>query len=618
MKRALGLPVDSPRTVWASFGLLLGVYVLTMARDLTFYDGPELALVAHQLGVGHPAGQPLHTMLGWPFAHVPGVSPLVGLSFLSALFGAACIVPAWAIADHIAPESRRRPERLMRFAVLTGIGLSTLAWEPATRVEVYTLASFLGLFAVAWSLTRESTWVAGLFAGLAGGAHMVIGAGQGLAALVLSRRPRAAAGALLAGLLAGVACYFYVPLAAGDPARFAWGAPTDATSLLGYVRGADYIENQGITLAGWLSHLGRLAVWGLESATLPVSAIGFVALFARARRLGLAVLFATVIQVGFVAANVVFHPDVPDYRGYFLSPFWLCGAGLAAATQWIARRGETLEQRRRHLAYAGLAAALPLAALLAAPHHLSGPRERPSLARALAEGALDELPEGALVIVESDHWVAPLWYVQEVEGQRPDVVIVAYGLASSRWYWEHLYALHPDLRHIPLAGPGGREGRLRRFGAAHPERTLWVESTSVASRLGAPVCRVGHLLETEPCRSRVASETASVALRGNWTGTSREVVARVGAHRGEALWRLGAGREAARALHAGIESIAPRLPERLSLRVTPLTGPVPAIERPPRALHDPAQNLTMLAFLLRAMGASEADAFAARATTLPP
>jgi hypothetical protein len=53
-----------PRETAAACAALGLYYALSMSRDMGFYDSPELALVAVQGGVGHPIGQPLHTLLG--------------------------------------------------------------------------------------------------------------------------------------------------------------------------------------------------------------------------------------------------------------------------------------------------------------------------------------------------------------------------------------------------------------------------------------------------------------------------------------------------------------------------------------------------------------------------
>ncbi|HJK89190.1 MAG TPA: DUF2723 domain-containing protein, partial [Polyangiaceae bacterium LLY-WYZ-15_(1-7)] len=122
-----------------------------MARGLTFYDSPELALVARELGVGHPIGQPVHTLLGAAFSRLPGLSPVTGLTAMSALFGALSALPMWSLSERLVPPGAWRGARVIRGAAVLGVLLSAVAWEPATRVEVYTLGSFLACWSVAFA-----------------------------------------------------------------------------------------------------------------------------------------------------------------------------------------------------------------------------------------------------------------------------------------------------------------------------------------------------------------------------------------------------------------------------------------------------------------------------------
>ncbi|MEZ4339309.1 MAG: hypothetical protein R3B82_22025 [Sandaracinaceae bacterium] len=385
------------------------------------------------------------------------------------------------------------------------------------------------------------------------------------------------------------------------------GAPTDLDALGAVPPGADYRHNQGIDLGGLLDHLGALSSWGIQQGVLPLALVGGAAFFGlghRRERIGWAFPIAGALTVAFVAANVVFHPDVPDYRGYFLGPLWLAGAGVVAIVERLLARGG------RFRGYAAAVTLLPLAALAPSWQHLGQVRDDPSLARIAAEAALDEAPDGAVLLVESDHLVAPLLYLQEVEARRADVVVIALGLASSRWYWDHVYARHPDLAPFPLVAPGDdRASRLRRFFAAQPERRVLVESSALAFGVGRLPCGVGALIWTatgpEPgACGDPGPERFTAAMRdaAPYRGESLEVAARIDEARGEALWRLGHGSAAFDAMVAGlaVSGVGPA-PVALAERAPPLTGPLPTWSRP-AALHDPARNLALAGLLLRATG----------------
>lgn len=602
--RALGLRLQNVAAAWATVGAVLAIYLLTMARDLTFYDSPELALVAHELGVGHPIGQPLHSLIGFPFAQLG----LIGLTAMSALFGALCVIPAWSIAEKLVPQGTKW---IAIAPPIAGCALHPIAWEPSTRVEVYTLAAFLSLWAVARA-QGEKTWPSGLAFGLAVGANAVIAVAHGLALLPqIVRKGAKSAGLYVAAGLGGLLVYAYVPLASLDPARFAWGGATSPSAFFAYLRGADYAHNQGTSLAEFVDHALALAMWGVREASLPIAILGAIALAWRAKDpLRYVLPIAGLLCAAFVSFNTIFHVDVPDYRGYLLAPFLLAGSGVAAlAAVLIGKSG-------RFKTYGGLVAALPLAALVVSPSHLFSVRDDPSLGRALVNAALAEAPRDAIVIVESDHWVAPLWYAQEAEGQREDVVIVAAGLAASSWYWEHLFARHPSLEHFQLQG-GGNDGRLQRLIAANPDRRVLVESWQLAARTERRVCGVGTLVWTGECDVRPDRATRLLRRIAPSRGEALEVAARVGFARGEALWRLGRQEDAFQALIAGADAALPRTAElALPPMGPPLRGGMPAWQRR-NAIHDPARNVFLIALLHDSIGdRARADAWLAIAAEM--
>ena len=595
----LGLPIRAAPAAWTAAALAFAVFALTMARDLTFYDSGELALVAHQLGLGHPIGQPLHTWLGFLFSHLPGVPPIVGLTLMSALFGALLVLPAWAVGERLAGEGA--PALAIALPAL-GAALHPIAWEPSTRIEVYSLASFFALWAVGRACAeRTRAWPIGLALGLAASANAVIAAAFGLGLLprvIAVSRERLAQelGLFVLAGLAGLVPYAHLALVAGDASRFVWGDPSTPEALLAYLTGADYAHNAGIDAATFADHLGQLAAWGAFEASLPIAVAGLGAFAWRARaRRGLAwsLPIASALCAGFVARNAIFHPDVPDYRGYLLAP-WMGAAGsLAALAAMLVAKGG------RFRAYGALSALLPLVALPVAG--LPRPRrDSPALARAMIEGVAAEAPEGAVVLVEADHWVPTLLYAQEAERTRRDLVILPMGLASSSWYWEHLYARHPELAPFELRGPGGREARVRRFLAANARRTVLLESWSLAERAGVEPACVGWLLSSEPGCAPDGATSRLAALRPAG-GEALEVAARIALERGEALWRLGRGAEAYAALLAGLDGAltAPAPRPSLPASAPPLRGPLPAWRRP-AAVHDPARNLLVAAHLLDA------------------
>lgn len=645
--RSLGLPLRARRNTWIAAGAVFLYYGFTMSRDLSFFDSPELALVAVEGGLGHPLGQPLHTLVGWLFARLPGVPPLLGLNLVSALAAALTVVPLVSIAEALAgpPDvsSAVAPRWLGQVLLPMGVGLLALQpalWENATRVEVYSLATLCATWAVARAAPLFSSpderqpwgWLGVGFAlGLAASVNAVIALSAALAlapvfVMAAYRRHLRLYDVVrgVAGGVAGLVPFLYIPLVAGRADAFVWGAPTGGEPLHRYLTNADFVHNQGITAAQIADNLVRWFSWAGSQLLLPLVVVGLAAHWLLGRRSGLGHGFAA-LAFGFglvmITQNVIFWPSIPDYLGYLALSVGVLGAGACAGVVRLAALGGRL----RWLA-AGLGAALLLGVILAHPAVHERSRHRDVLARTLAEGALKTAPRRAILIVESDHWVFPLLYLQRAEGRRPDVVVLPGGLSGASWYWTLLHRQHPTLRRFPLRGPGSRAGRIRRFLAANPHRPVIYEHYGQAVALGRqPGCAGPWLVADEnACQgdfARLPDALAPALERhvrdvGDGSPPAAAVAARVTLERGALLWRFGRPAPALRALRAGVPpAYRPSLPRVDVARAGTLRGPPLRWKRRVVIGHW-SRNLYLAARLLHAAGHDRAARTHLRAAAL--
>lgn len=582
-------PLEPPRR-WLAHPRETGVasaalglyYTLSMSRDMGFYDSPELALVAVQGGVGHPIGQPLHTLLGHLLVGLGGlltVPPLVCLNWLSALACALTVVPVVSVLDRVAPCPPGWVGRARPFVVAL-MGLHASLWEPASRIEVYPLGTLLGALSLACLLTAmdapvgrsrtRSMALAGLLLALTSGANAVTASFYALAMaplvlVALFRRtlPLRALGPAVMAALIGMLIWLYVPLAARDPDVVAWGRPSDWPALRAYLSGADY---QGKSVALWSSdfagNVGAFVGWAGRVGLLALPLLGLLGVALRARRLLLSLTVLLLLNVGWYARYDPFAPGVLDYLGYLGAPLWFMAGGAALVGEWAHTRGPVV--------HVGAMLTLLAVALVASPAPWERTRVDDRFTRVLAEAGLAELPRDAVLLVEADHSAAPLMYLQEVERQRPDVVIIPLGLASSSWLWELVYRRHPDLRPFPLRGPGGRDARVRRFLDAHPERPRFVTDHELALRVGSPSCITGVLLTLAPCAGAAPADRLLPLLReahsqlGNGAPGTAGLLAQVAEARAQALAAQGHAREALRLLTFTLGELDLRaVPERV-------------------------------------------------------
>ncbi len=158
-----------------TLGVGLAVYVWAMAPTVTLEDSGELIVAAHYLGVPHPPGYPIWTVLAWGIQRLFGFmtfrghpNPAWGVNFTSALFGAlACANLALLICrsgrDLLAPEAgepgpaRRLAPPLAGIAAGLTLAFTQVLWSQSMIAEVYSLnAAFLtGILLAAYAWLRR-------------------------------------------------------------------------------------------------------------------------------------------------------------------------------------------------------------------------------------------------------------------------------------------------------------------------------------------------------------------------------------------------------------------------------------------------------------------------------
>jgi tetratricopeptide (TPR) repeat protein len=321
-------------------------------------------------------------------------------------------------------------------------------WDVSTQAEVYSLTVLLFsmlvyLVLVQWK--RKDTWPLLLTAylyGLSFGNHMM--AVLLLPSFLLATVPKwrelpVHRGALLLWLLlffaAGASLYVYLPLRSFLAPPLDWGKPHTLERFLAHVSGWQYRVWMFSGSAGALAEKlaafpGRLTREFTLPGTLLVAAGIAGMAWKRAEGFSfLAVLFAAGM---FYALNY----DIPDIDPYYLpaclSLSLMAGLGLVHLAEALPRR---VGQRPR--------TAIVLAfAILAAASLARNVRETDKSGNRLAlhygRNFLRSLEPGSLALTKSWDIYSPIIYLQQVEGLRPDVIMIDFELMRRSWYVEQL------------------------------------------------------------------------------------------------------------------------------------------------------------------------------------
>ena len=462
------------------FSVALGMYWWTLAPGLVWGDGPELAAVASSLGIAHPTGYPLSTLL----THVWLWLPIAGsvawrTNLLCAVFSAATVglmvvlLSRWRrdLFGKAASEENPLHEALAAAGGLA-YAFALGPWSHATLTEVYPLQVLLQTTVVlaAWHTTKSGRGlliVVGLFA-LALGHHLLavvllplvgVAAWRVLAAATdRAERLRRSLGAL-AALGVGLLPLLYLPLRAAQKPAINWGDPSTLGRWIGHLRGGSYIDELWLTgqpgtpfrgvgdfglhlldrlrsVTGYL--LGQVLppeglpplAWVLALAIAALAlALGLGRLAEGSRRFAWGQGASVVLYVGVVATYNI-H-DIVDYQLGLVALLW--PVAWLGASELVAGRAQTVRLPRpaRGLV-GGFLMLLPLA--LGFGHREVSDRSDFDLGDRYAQRLLDSLPPDAVLVTRGQFVTSSAWYQQEALGQRRDVRVVVQEFLAERWY----------------------------------------------------------------------------------------------------------------------------------------------------------------------------------------
>jgi hypothetical protein len=147
--------------------------------------------------------------------------------------------------------------------------------------------------------------------------------------------------------------------------------------------------------------------------------------------------------------------EVRERDYFFVCSFALwgiwVGVGLATLMEWIVDGlQDRVQDESLRWSYA-----LPVLLLAGIPlytNHLTASRAKETLARDFAVDLLNSVEPYGILVTAGDNDTFPLWYAQEVEGVRRDVVIINLSLANTDWYLRQMQR-RPVETYDAAAGP---------------------------------------------------------------------------------------------------------------------------------------------------------------------
>ena len=428
------------RADWVQAGLvalaLLIVYAATAVRTVATEDDGLFILSSYFLGIEHPPGYPLFTLIGHLFTWLPFGSVAYRVHLVSAVFGALTGAAAWLCARSLIPG------RFPAYLAALGLGLSPVFWSQAVIAEVYTLNTFFFLVVAYIGLQaslaegpgadsrRTLAWMAFVF-GLSLSNHyplmLLVAPGfvillWPLRADLLRRLPL-----LMLLVVLGLLPYAWLVFRSWQPLPISFYGPLETPKEIWFfLSRSGYAGIDRSVSANWLDQIRFLEFFAGEfflefagvGALLAVTGFAVqwqvlgrrISSFLTAAFLGPSVVLILLLNFDYDTITKHIYSVYP-LPAYAVAALWM-GLGFA----WLMDRYGLRVRAAAALGFVVLAAI-----------SVSGARsirddDEEWLSR-YAQAVLKVLPKDSVVFVLGDPDVAPIGYFHMIEGQRPDITL---------------------------------------------------------------------------------------------------------------------------------------------------------------------------------------------------
>ncbi len=403
----------------------LALYVHTLAPTILPADSGEFQLVAYVLGIAHPPGYPLYTMLAKLCTYLPLGDIAYRVNLFSAVTSALTLVVLGRAVRRVTGS------RMAGLIAAAALGVAPTFWAQSTTANIRSLTALFTAVQLSALLAYASTKNVKHLLAFALAFGLGITHHGSIALLILPyaafvlvcdpklvRRPRTLIRPLLVFLLS-LLVVLYLPL------RSAMGAPLDPQpirSLSGFLdhvlargfRGDMFYFIEPTVLLARLRVVANVLAFEFGPVLLLLATWGAASMFVRRGRLLL--LCGGVFVVNALTAATYRAPQTVEY----MIPAYVAVAFICAYGAWSLSE---LARSRRPSSLV-LAAALLMPALMLLRNYPSFVQlSRDRSARQYAEDVLKQAPQGARVL-SNWHYATPFWYLQHVENVRPDVEVV--------------------------------------------------------------------------------------------------------------------------------------------------------------------------------------------------
>ena len=462
-----------------------------MAPSVPFIDGGELATVCATLGIAHPTGYPLFSLIGCLFAHLPIAEHIiVRLNIMSVLFVAlgsgamvflVCELCSFWFNHRVAKPQKKGKKSVAKVvhptdsieetknfhasaaAIFAGLTMAFSAtwWDTSTSVEVYPLHCFLVPVALIFffrmlRLERDSfgknSVLFALTLGLSFANHLttILLAPAALymffATFGFKRDAFMRIVKLAIPFIIGLLPYLYFPIRASQYPIMDWGHPSEFGSFMRHFSGGQYkiwMFTKDAPAKNWPYFWGKFpAEFTIVGLILVLCGIYSLS---RSSGRGKAHLLPFTVLLFFGCLLYSINFDILEINPYFLTAYIASAITATFGLIWLLKIAK--EKMSLDITKSIVLSALIFSSLQIGMHYKEIDESGNYFVEDYTKNMLRNLPKDAIIFTSAwDFWASGAFYYQLVEQLRPDIFVIDVAMLRDRpWYYSHLKQRFPEV-----------------------------------------------------------------------------------------------------------------------------------------------------------------------------
>ncbi len=414
------------------FIFIFAVYYYSLCPTVYLIDSGELAGASYTLGIAHPTGYPLYTLISYFFAHIPG-EPIKNLNFLSTIFSIFAAILFYISINKITKN------KIVPILTTTLFAFSPIIWRISITNEVYPLTGLfcvLLLFILSILKDNRGFYVMMLVIGLAFTNHIII---FSLTIplffyLIIVYKPTLKK--LFIGILftlIGISPYLYLIIRTLAGAEIAWGNTCNLQRLFWHITARQYQV--------WMFSLSGKEILNNAKQGIILYATNFLYIFMVFVFAGFFLLFKIDkkkfwLFLAIVLLNFLYAINyaIPDIESYYLPGFVVLLFAFAYGINLFKK-------------YIKWFICLPLIIIIIGINYPLCTLRDNTFGLDYALAHLSQLPKNSLLLCSYWDIYSPTIYLRKVKNICKDIVIIDKELLRRTWYIKYLKNEYPEFYH---------------------------------------------------------------------------------------------------------------------------------------------------------------------------